>query len=276
MLDMVEEGQVDRTSYPTEGVRVGINYHEQTLGKHRPRFSFDRPVVEVLRRGLSFPRAQVDGSFVNGLRVWCTESDGMAPNVSSSGGWSFSVPVRRLRGREEHVPSTAVEFTWERDETGPVLIIPRLPDAMLPEAVVDKLPNGAVDPVTRNERAEKRLRRVLAGLKEQGDETVRTTEQRVAEVNGTIGSHPPRLEAVLAEIGAAGPPAGESGPMGEPTHPADRAALANAPNAHHRDLKEALAMVNELVDQLGDDVVLGIDANGHVVARRRVVQFIDL
>lgn len=262
MLDMVEQDQVDRTPYPTQGVRVGINYHEQTLGKHRPRFSFDRPVAEVLRRGLSFPRIQIDGSFVNGLRVWCTEADGMAPVVSGSGNWSFSVPVRRVRGREENVASTEVEFTWERDETGPVLIIPRLPDAMLPEAVIDKLPNSQVDTDTIQARTEKRLQREL---REERERAERELAQTWARVDG--------LEQRLNNEASTVP---ESEPMGEPTHLANLEALANAPNAHHRDLKEALAMVNELVDQLGDGVVLAIDAGGHVVARRRVVQFIDL
>lgn len=236
MLAVLDDNQEDRTSYPTEGARIGINYHDQTLGKHRVRFSLDRPVVEVLRRGLSFPRCHIDGSFVNGLRIWCTEKDGMAPTLSKTGGWSFSVPARRVRAREDLVHSKEVDFSWERDQTGPVLLIPRLPDKMLPEVVIEKLPNGAVDQETLHERAEKRMQRDMHLLK-------LATEDLIPEM---------------------------------PEDAAEPVADIEPPSAPALDLREALAMVNELVDQLGDSVVLSIDAHGHVTAKRRIVSFIDL
>jgi hypothetical protein len=252
MSETMTEEQADRTPYPTEGVRIGINYHDQTLGKHRPRFSFDREVADVLRRGLHFPALQVEGTFVNGLRIWCSDGEGMKPTISKVGGWAFSVPVRRVRGREENVATMEVPFSWERDETGPVLIIPRLPDVLLPQPVIDKLPNSQVDEETRYERAEKRLKQEMG--------RVFTDVREVQE----------------DELEIAVPEDEEAEPMGEPTHLANLEAIANAPNAHERDLKEALSMVNEIVDRLGDRVALSIDENGHVRAKRRIVQFIDL
>jgi len=255
MLDIMTEEQVDRTPYPISGVRIGTQHHSSTLGKFRPRFSLDREVVDVLRRGLSFPRVHIDGTFVNGLRIWCSSEhhDTMAPTISKVGSWSFSVPVRRVRGREDHVPTIDVPFEWERDETGPVLIIPRLPDALLPQAVIDKLPNSQVDEETRFERAEKRLKQEMSRVFQEAPEVETEDEVEVAVPEGE-----------------------EPEPMVEPTHLANLEAIANAPNAHERDLKDALLMVNELVDQLGDSVVLSIDDNGHVRAKRRIVQFIDL
>lgn len=265
MLDMVEEGQEDRTTYPDEGVTVSINHHAETLGKHRVRFYFPREVANVLRRGLAYPRLHIDGSFVNGLRIWCTQQDGLAPILSKSGAWNVTLPVRRVRGREEQVISTPVAVEWERDETGPVLLIPRPPDKLLPEPVIEKLPNGAVDPETRGERADKRLERELAKLakaeQEEGEMPEGTTFlDDIAEISRLKKAE----EAEAFE------------PMGEPTHLANLEAIHNAPNAHERDLKEAIGMVNELVDRLGERVALAIDEHGHVTAKRRVVSFIDL
>lgn len=247
MLDTIIDDHADLTSYPTTGVRIGINYHDQTIGKHRPRFSFDREVIDVLRRGLSYPRVQIDGTFVNGMRIWCAEKDGMAPTISKLGGWAFSLPVRRVRGREENVATREVPFSWERDDTGPVLIIPRLPDALLPEPVIDKLPNSQVDHETRMERAEKRLSRELS-IQQIMDEEWPLIEPE---------PEPHPLKALLAEPNVP---------------PVD----VEPPTPTIVDLKEALQMVNELVEQLGDQVVLSIDENGHVRAKRRIVQFIDL
>lgn len=245
MSDTMTDDQVDRTAYPTKGVRIGINYHDQTLGKHRPRFSLDREVADVLRRGLSYPRVHIDGDFVNGMRIYCTEEDGMAPTVSNAGTWALSAPCRRLRAREDHVPTMEVPFEWQRDETGPVLILPRLPDALLPEAVIDRLPNSQVDDETRYERAEARLKREMAKVFSEAPEVTR----------------PDDIEAIIEKEVEDLPP------EPEPIEP---------PTPTIVDLKEALQMVNELVDQLGDSVVLSIDANGHVRAKRRIVQFIDL
>lgn len=233
MLAEIDPEQPPQFAYPTEGVRVGINYHNQTIGKHRPRFAFDPPVAKILRRGLNFPAIQIDGTFVNGLRIWCEDGEGMKPAIAHSGGWSFSVPVRRVRGREENIGMLDVPFEWELGEKGPVLLIPRLPDALLPPEVIDKLPNSQVDPETRLDRAEVKLQRDMRRLYEDAVE----------------------LEAQEAEQPA------------EPPEP---------PSAPALDLREALAMVNELVDQLGDGIVLTIDANGHVQAKRRIVQYVDL
>jgi hypothetical protein len=257
MLALPDDKQEDRTSYPTQGARIGINYHDQTLGKHRVRFSFDQPIVEVLRRGLSFPRCHIDGSFVNGLRIWCTEQDGMAPTLSKTGGWSFSVPVRRVRAREDLVHSAEVEILWERDQTGPVLLIPRLPDTMLPEVVIEKLPNSQVDMSTIMSRAETRLMREMNKMLQDARE-----DTEAAEDTEALGHDPvmpvPKVDPT-ADLGT----------------PAEIPAV-EPPSAPALDLREALAMVNELVDQLGDSVVLSIDAHGHVTAKRRIVSFIDL
>jgi hypothetical protein len=253
MSDTMTEEQADLKSYPTTGVRIGINYHDQTLGKHRPRFSLDREVVDVLRRGLSYPRVHIDGDFVNGLRLWCSEEDGMTPTISNAGTWALSVPCRRVRAREDHVTTMDVPFEWERDETGPVIVIPRLPDVMLPEAVIDKLPNSQVDMSTIMDRAEKRLMREMNKVFH-GEPVISEDEPEVPEV----------------------PEDAEPEPMGEPTPNANLEAIANAPDGHEIDLKEALGMVNEIVDRLGDRVALSIDENGHVRAKRRIVTFIDL
>lgn len=251
MLDMVTDDQADLQSYPKRGVRIGISYHDQTLGKFRPRFSFDREVADLLRRGLHYPALQVEGTFVNGLRIWCSEGEGMKPVVSKAGSWAFSVPVRRVRGREDHVPTMDVDFSWDRDETGPVLVIPRLPDVLLPEAVIDRLPNSQVDMSTIMTRAEKRLMQEM--------NRVFQSEQEVAEAE-------PQTDAITIPDPIEVP---VSVPVPEP-------APIEHPSPTIVDLKDALQMVNELVDQLGESVVLSIDENGHVRAKRRIVQFVDL
>jgi hypothetical protein len=253
MLEFTPDDQ-DKTTYPTEGVRIGIQYHASTLGRHRPRVSLSPEVVKVLRRGLAYPRIQVDGTFVNGLRIWCDEdSGGFSPTPApKSGAWSFSMPVRRVRGREENVHTMDVPFQWERDETGPVLLIPRLPDELIPGPVLDKLPNSQVDTSTIMARAEKRLQRETAKM---------------------YDFHPDRKAGVF-RVESVPEPEEVSTPTQEPaTIPGE---ALQPPSAPAVDLKEAIAMVNELVDQLGEEVVLSIDGNGHVQAKRRIVQYIDL
>jgi hypothetical protein len=272
MLTMIETDQLDQTSHPTTGVRIGVNYHDQTTGKYRPRFWFDRAVADVLRHGLSYPRVRIDGTFVNGLRISCTERDGMQPTIAASGSWAFSVPVRRVRGREDHVPTMNVPFFWQRDETGPVLIIPRLPDALLPKAVVDKLPDEAVDPKTRHERADKRLQREMERLKADVEDDLAQAKERDNMFQDT--QEAPRLEEVIET--PALEEVVETAPETREPEPAFEADPVPPPSAPAVDLKEALSMVNELVDQLGDSVVLSIDKHGHVTAKRRVVQYIDL
>jgi hypothetical protein len=226
MLDTLTAGQADLTSYPREGVRISIQHHKETIGLHRLRLSFPGEIGDVLKRGLYAPRLIVDGTATNGLRIWCAPEGGLAPIINrSSRNWSTTLPCRRVRAREDVVSSTEVEVTWELDETGPVMLIPRLPDVLLPPAVIDKLPNSQVDPATRFDRADKRLAREMAALNED---------------------------------------------MPEPP------AVVEPPSPPALDLKEALAMVNELVDQLGESVVLRIDEHGHAQAKRRVTQYIDL
>jgi hypothetical protein len=270
MLEFTTGAQADHTAYPTSGVRIGINYHDQTLGKHRPRFSFDREVADVLRRGLHYPALQVEGTFVNGLRIWCSEGEGMKPTVSTAGNWSFSVPVRRVRGREDHVATMDVAFSWDRDETGPVLIIPRLPDALLPQPVLDKLPNSQVDMDTIMARADKRFQRELQAERDR-------VEQDNAQAWAEVDSFRQVVQDVKDEATAT-PEPGEvvSQPEQPETIPGEALQAAEPPSAPALDLKEALAMVNELVDQLGESVVLSIDAKGHVQAKRRIVSYIDL
>jgi hypothetical protein len=262
MLAPDTEDQLDRTPYPSEGLRVGINFHSQTLGKHRIRFSMETGIANIMRRGLEYPRVHFDGDLVNGLRIWCEEEGGMAPTASYTGAWSVTVPVRRLRGREQHIGAMDVAFEWERDDTGPVMIVPRLPDALLPEAVIDKLPNSKVDPETRMERADRKLRKEWGKLGTGIDEGVSFEAPHVPLTPEQIAQPEPEPE--------------ESEPDGEPTHLANIEAIENAPNRHEVDLKDALAMVNEIIDRLGDGVVLSIDENGHVRAKRRIVQYIDL
>jgi hypothetical protein len=246
MSDTLEDPKVDLSSYPEHGFKIGISHHNQTLGKHRPRFAFNPEVAKILSRGLAWPRIHIDGNFVNGMRIWCSEDkEGMAPTASLTGSWSVTLPVRRVRGREDAVTSREVPFSWERDETGPVLVVPRVPDVLLPESVIDKLPNSQVDPETRIERAEKRLKQEMARVfAEAAEVTVPDDIERIIEQE---------IEALPPEP--------------EPIEP---------PTPTIVDLKDALQMVNELVDQLGDSVVLSIDETGHVRAKRRIVQFIDL
>jgi hypothetical protein len=173
MLAITEPQQDDPQTWPTTGVRVGINTHPQTIGGHRVRFSFSPAVAAILRRGLTFPRVHVDGTMMSGFRVWCVQdgtSGGLAPIASNSGAWSFTMPGHKLRCRRELVGSSEVEFTWSLGERGPVLLIPRLPDRMIPKDALTKLPNSQVDPETVRERAEVRLQRELAKLTDDAPE----------------------------------------------------------------------------------------------------------
>lgn len=258
MLDTNPPRQVaaaDLSTYPREGVRVSIQYHKETVGLHRIRFSFTGQIGDILRRGLYAPRLIIDGTAANGLRIWCAPEGGLTPVINrSSRNWSTTLPVRRVRAREAVVQSMDVPAEWQLDDTGPVLLIPRLPDALLPQELIDKLPNSQVDPETRHDRADRRLRREMLKLSADAP----TLEDEAPQLQPE-----PEPEAQPIE-----PPAAE-------TLPADPAPV-DPPSPPAADLKEAIAMVNELVDQLGDTVALSIDERGHVRARRRIVQFIDL
>jgi hypothetical protein len=48
------------------------------------------------------------------------------------------------------------------------------------------------------------------------------------------------------------------------------------PDTDAAELRAAIALVNDLVDLIGDGVTLAIDERGHITARRRVVVFVDL
>jgi hypothetical protein len=262
MLDTVTRNQPDLSSYPTSGVVVGINHHPQALGGHRIRLGFDPKVVKILGRGLYSPRLHFNGTFVNGLRIWCEQEGGMAPIASGKvGSWAVTIPVRRLRGREAVIGARDVPIKWELDDTGPVLIIPRLPDVLLPEPVIDKLPNSQVDPETRFERADKRLRREVEEAIEQDRAQLRVAEQLLADSTPPQSAVTP--DAIFAEQGTVYITEAKTPEAPQPSAPAV-------------DLKAALQMVNELVDQLGAEVVLSIDERGHVQAKRRIVQYIDL
>jgi hypothetical protein len=277
MLDASPPRQAEPTdlsTYPREGFRIGINHHKETIGHHRLRLSFPAEFGDILRRGLYTPRLHIDGTAINGLRIWCEQDGGLSPVINrSSGTWSASLPARRIRARETFVTSMDVAVQWQLDETGPVLLIPRLPDALLPENVIDKLPNSQVDPETRFDRAEKRLQREMQNLyanamtleDEASDQAELSAKQAWSEDRSPIEPEPAQAPAEAPPIE---PPATEAPPM-DP-------APVDPPSPPAADLKTALAMVNELVDQLGDSVVLSIDERGHVTAKRRVVQFIDL
>lgn len=253
MLDNSPPRQADAadlSTYPREGVKVAINQHPQTLGNHRFRVTLPPAITDILRRGIYAPRVHIEGSVVNGFRIWCSQEGGLAPVLHrTTKMWTVTIPVRRTRAREQTVHATPVAVAWELDETGPVLLIPRLPDAVLPEPVIDRLPNSAVDPETRHDRANKALQREMQKLFAEAP----TLEDEAPEPAPAPPIEPPAADA---------PPA-DPAPVDPPSPPA-------------ADLKEALQMVNELLDQLGDSVALSIDERGHVRAQRRIIQFIDL
>jgi hypothetical protein len=239
MSSELAEPQVDAAAYPTEGVRIGINHHNSTAGRHRIRLGFPPDIAKILRRGLPFPHICVDGDMAHGLRIWCQNDIGLVPTMSNAGSWSVSLPARRVQAREDVVDPVGVAAAWELDKLGPVLLIPRLPDELLPPPLLNKLPNSNVDHGTRMDRAETRLQREL-----------RAAYDAAPEIDPEI----------TPEIAAYPEPEPEPAPL----------------TADTTDLKTALTMVNELVDRLGEDVVLYIDPHGRVQARRRIVQFVDL
>jgi hypothetical protein len=249
-------------------VRLAINHHAETLGRHRFRFRFDRPIVDILARGLAFPRVHVSGTTVNGFRIWCEERGGAAPVRSKyTGGWDFTLPVRRVRGRESTVSATNVAYKWERDETGPVLVLERIPDLFLPEAVIDSLPNRAVDPQTVHERVERKLKRAFRVLSAEPEPEPAPPPEPPTEETSPWKLTLPYLTAPTPVPQTPEEPAAAPLPI-----PLDVDPLP--PDVS--DLKEAMAMVNELVDRLGQNIVLYIDEAGRLQAKRRVVSFIDL
>lgn len=272
-------------AYPTGGVRIAINVHHQTLGGHRVKISIDPGVASVLRRGLHMPRVLVDGTVSNGLRIWCAEAGGLAPIHAQNGRWYVTLPVRRLRAREETVGSEDVATAWERDETGPVLLIPRLPDRLLPERVVEKLPNSMVDQDTRHQRAEYRLQRELARVNGKDLSFTPAPSDGVFHVRDALtpqASDQASLGRIVAQVEPADAltpaalvaqvePAEAAPPQPEEFPPN----LVDAPTGDAVDLKAAIEMVNELADRIGDGVVLTIE-HGRVRARRRVVGYVDL
>lgn len=258
-LDVLDLSPAGRAT--TGPVRVAINQHPETHGRHRFRFRFDRPVVDILARGLERPRIHISGTTVNGFRIWCEDVGGYAPVRSRhTGGWDFTLPIRRVRGREQSVTITAVDYEWERDDTGPVLVIPRIPDPFLPAAVVESLPNRAVDPQTIQERADRNLKRAFRLLSAEPEPPIPEPEpappavepEPVAESRSTTLSVPERAAPLPIPFD------------GDPL-PADVT-----------DLKAAMALVNELVDRLGQNIVLYVDREGRCQAKRRVVSFIEL
>lgn len=226
----------------TDGVRIAINHHPQTLGGHRVRFWFGAEVTHKLARGLPWPRVHVDGDMAHGLRIWCSHEGGLQPIKHPVGSWQVALPARRVRARENVTPSRAVSWVWDQDDSGPVILIPRPPDCFVPAPIIDKLPNAQVDAETRMARADKRLKRDIIKLFED-----------------------------FPEIG----------PSDRPGRPADPPPLP-IPHDHEdpppdvADLREALGMVNELVDRLGDNIALFVDEAGRLHAKRRVISYIDL
>jgi hypothetical protein len=253
-LDLAEPRPGGRA--PGSPVRMAINQHAETHGRHRFRLRFDREIVDILARGLENPRIHLSGTTVNGFRVWCSDRGGYAPVRSKyTGGWDFTMPIRRVRGREEGVPITGVDFEWERDETGPVLVIPRIPDPFLPAAVIESLPNRAVDPQTIQERVDRKLKRafrVLSAEPEPEPAPPAVEPEPVAQSRSATLTLPERAAPWLIPLD------------GDPVPP------------DVTDLKAAMGLVNELVDRLGDNIVLYVDPDGRCQAKRRVVSFIEL
>jgi hypothetical protein len=119
----------------------------------------------------------------------------------------------------------------------------------LPEAVIAKLPNSQVDRATIMERAEKRLtreRQALSDWEQEPPAIIESFDDSLIE--------PPSIEPPKINMAPPAPP----------------------PSNDAADLREAIAMVNELVERLGDEVALSIDPQGKVQAKRRIVSFIDL
>jgi hypothetical protein len=244
-----------------DGVRIGVHHHPQTLGFHRVRFYFEAQVAHKLARGLPWPRIHIDGDMAHGLRIWCGPDGGLAPIKQATGSWQVALPVRRVRARENVTASRSVSWVWDEDDTGPVILIPRPPDCFVPAEIINKLPNTQVDADTRLERADKRLKRDLVKLFQDAPE---------------IEPDNPRIEALPDGTGL------DDGVPIDPPAPTPAPDLLAIPHDHEEpppdvaDLREAIGMVNELVDRLGDNIALFVDGAGRLHAKRRVISYIDL
>jgi hypothetical protein len=234
--------------------------------------AFTPDLVKVMRRGLPWPRVNLDGDLAHGLRIWCSEDGAFAPVISKAGMWTITLNARKVRGREETVPTRPVPFTWELDDSGPVLIVPRVPDVLLPASLVDKLPNSQVDHSTIMARAEARFQREVQKAQEQHEVITAETDARIEALAARMQYLPDdtrqqvaldwqQVEAITA------PQEARQEAQEGPEQPASPDSLAGALD----DLRTALVMVNELKDRLGPEVVLSINDQGQVVARRKVV-----
>jgi hypothetical protein len=270
-----------------------VSIHKPTEGKHRLRLLVDRDIAHKLARGLKHPRLHVEGDCGHGFKIYCREHGGYAPILGKGGGWYCAIPARRVKAREAPVKTTPVEHYWDVDEHGPVLVIPRPPDAFLPQPLLDKLPRCQLEPETALARAfsqaEKRLDREMAAMLHSApkpdivpfpglpsvpalDLTARARATGpLPEPEPEEPDEEPEPEPVPPSRGFYEPPAGarEEAPAAE--------ALTEPEPATISDVAAAVALLNELIDRVGEQIHLSLDGN-RLRAQRRVVrvEYVDI
>jgi hypothetical protein len=276
-----------RSRPESDGVRLAVNLHQSTLGGYRLRFNFSAEIAAILARGLAHPRLHLSGTCVNGFRVWCAEHGGYEPIHHKRGrSWTMTLPIRKVRGREAAISSRPLDYSWERDETGPVLVIERVPDIFLPEQVLTTLPDRAVDPETRAERVDHKLRAAMARTKEESPVGVAPEPEPEPSSLG-LGDAPdvepqdPPPDSPWGGRHDEGAPRADSLGRGAPHHEAPLG-LSPIPDESEPvsneivELQAAIGLVNELKIKLGENICLLIDDEGRLHARRRVISYIDL
>jgi hypothetical protein len=245
--------QAGRIMPPAAPVRVAIPVHQRSEGKHRLRISLNRDTAHRLAHGLRTPRLHVTGTVETGFRLWCTDHGGYAPVLSKSGEWYLSLSIRRVHGRERAVPTEPAPHHWERDDTGPVLIIDPLPG---------HFHRGACHhpPKPPAETA-------MAAAFAAADQKLKEAMAEAAEAEPEPEPPPAKAEPCRPVLTLAY----KAEPKAEPAMP-DPDPAPRAVN----DLRTAIQLVNELMGEAGEGVTLVVQDDGRLSAKRRVIHYVDL
>jgi hypothetical protein len=252
-------------------LRLSVMGASTKHAKHgtRMRIAMDTSLWKFISAGLHDPRINVHGDAAHGLKVFCKDGEGWKP-ILSKHSTSLIVNATPYKVTGEHVSSMRVEFVQEHEDNGPVIRVPRLPDAFLPDKLLDKLPASQLDPDTLEGRKLKAKEKRMDRASEAFDAAFGLTDAYAAP----HGENP-----VTSEDAAPSYVEPEPAPPTQAVALPTPNALVPEPDEHERtieDLREAIKMVNELADQIGPAVMLYVDGEGKLKAKRRVVMYTDL
>ena len=286
--EFVRQYQKQQKSSNTPDLRFSVMGASSKHGKQgtRMRFAMDIHLWKFISAGLHDPRINVHGDAAHGLKIFCKDGEGWKPIINKHA-TSLIVNAAPFKVTPHHVASMRVEFVQEQEDNGPVIRVPRLPDDFLPAKVLDKLPASQLDPKTLEDRKQKAKEKRMDRASDAFDLAFGLADPYAPPHDENPGTSevltPPAEEPEPA-------PEPQPTPKPEPVEPpaeipekvqavAVHVPQGYAPDEHDQsveDLKAAIAMVNEYAGALGDAVILYVDGEGKLKAKRRVVVYQDL